>query len=170
MPQLYNHTGFYNCCGANIIWGFNVSPDHPGDFEKEYFDDPRWGRTLRDKLDENGNKVPKNTCGDKFLDSLAGGYADHGYVCILTDDQLPAWMPVLKKAGFIFACQWNNYVHGTRPNYLFVLPKQTSKLQGIPHPLTPPKGWNDLPEENKLKLRPDLDSPSPSPKVMSRAA
>lgn len=158
-----NIVPYPNCCGASIIQALSFSgPDTVTEWEMEE-KQTKWGPTTTYKLDEAGNRIPKKTMKDIFIALKEGNledkkrfpayggnqnyYKDHGFLVIINDSQIKAgWLPVLKEAGFLFMCQWNNTVHNTSPNYLFVLPRHTSR-QKVPDPLTPPKGWLELQEE-----------------------
>lgn len=157
---------FYGCCGATVLYSFYHDPHKVIEWEMERVPDQRFGSRLVAKRDEKGNLIPSKTALEKFIERLKSGYADHGFLAVLTEEQLPTWMPIFKRLGFLFMCQWNNSNHGRRPNYLFVLPKKMSKIRGVPNnPLTPPKRWLELQEENTMGLRPPIPSPEASTKA-----
>ena len=153
------------CCGASIITDFSQDPGNGVEFEMEQVD-TQWGPTMKPKLDENGNKIPKATYADKFLEAINGHmgrsmgindayyaktYRDHGVFAILSGTQLKSaagknWMKILVKCGFEHVRSWNNTVHGESPNHLFMLLKHTSTHE-VPSPTTPPKEWLDAQKE-----------------------
>lgn len=145
-------TAFPSCCGASIIHGFGSDPSMAAEYEYEWTD-TQWGPSRAVKRDpKTGLPIVKKTAKDEFLELIKGSSyprnqaSDHGYVAILTDKNA-SWFPVLREAGFHFCLQWNNTMHGLRPNYLFSLSRHTSKLV-IPDFLSPPPGW-EIEEEAK---------------------
>lgn len=147
---------FATCCGIDIIDQFHGSPQQAAEYE--WVEDPSVYGGKRVKKDENGNNIVKKTNEEVFADLLTKGHRplwrpewsseDRCYTVVLTEAQLPAWMPVLAKYGFKFVCKWNNSTHqpGIHLLYLFAYPKQTSGRAGLPDPFEPPSGWNELQE------------------------
>lgn len=146
---------FATCCGIDIIDQFHGNPHTAVEYEME--DNPN-GFPAKRKRFVDGKPVVKMTGLQQLQDILTKGHRpnwrdewnteDRCYVCVLTQEQLPFWMPTLAKLGFKFMCKWNNSTHqpGIRLLYMFAYPKQTSGRPGLPDPLEPPPGWNELQE------------------------
>jgi hypothetical protein len=161
MPGLHP---FPSCCGCDIISAFEAKPTDAIEYQKDPNNYDRWGNNLPLK-DENGQYIPLRTARDGLIELIGtksswgdnGALPDRGFICILAQHQLTEWMPTLKELGFEFLCQWNNSVHGTSPNYLFVKVKHNGTKE-IPSPREVPPGWDKLPEPDPEKVKKLFDT------------
>ena len=151
--------GYWGCCAMCIIQNFKFDPDEKASIQLVSGDG---GGPLTKGSDM---LFAGPTYRDIFKQRIRIGtfsstdMPNHGFLAVLTEQQISGgygkkWLAILKEEGFEFIRTVDNSVYtgdslsgrtSPHPNYLFGLFRNITGSR-IKDPLTPPKGWTDLPK------------------------